>query len=71
MEVDVFTGLFSRQQSQILKLQLFRAVHDGSGVKAALRSRHVVFDRYSGHSRQTNHDITIRKDPILMCQYAP
>lgn len=44
MEVDVFAGLFSGEERQVLRLQLVRVVQYGTRIETSLRDGHVVFD---------------------------
>lgn len=43
VEVDVFAGLFSRKDGQILRLQLGRVVQYGPRIETSLRNGDIIF----------------------------
>lgn len=44
MEVDVFAGLFSWKEGQVLRLQLVGVVQDGPGIETSLRNGDIKFE---------------------------
>lgn len=44
MEVDVFAGLFSGKERQVLRMLLGWVVQNGPRIKTSLRNGHIVFD---------------------------
>lgn len=44
VEVDVFAGLFSGEDGQVLRLQLVRVVQYGARIETSLSNGDVVFD---------------------------
>lgn len=70
MEVDVFAGLFSRKEGQVLGLQLVWIVQYGSWIETSLRKWNIIFDPYESKAEIRNYTSTMNNILFLLkCFY--
>lgn len=69
MEVDVFAGLYSRKQGEVLRLQLGGVVQYCPRIEASFRNGHIIFDAWWVTRNESKYIRgTVKRDKIcLIC----